>query len=141
VTTLVFNSAVYDALRGAIDFDTDTFYCMLVDGTYTPNQDTHGKRSDVTGEIAATGGYVAGGFAATVSLARDDTNNRVEVTLGGIEVAAATITARQAVYYKRRGGAASADELVACIDFGSNVVSTNASWSLSNSLLRFALPA
>jgi hypothetical protein len=40
------------------------------------------------------------------------------------------------VYYKSRGGASSADELVAYIDFGADITSTAGTWSLSASTLR-----
>ena len=66
----------------------------------------------------------------------DTTNNRVDITLGGASWTTATITARYAVYYKARGGASSADELVAVVDFGSDVTSTAATFTLSASTLR-----
>jgi hypothetical protein len=56
-------------------------------------------------------------------------------TLGGAAWPTSTITARTAVYYKSRGGAASADELVAVVDFGSDVVSTADTFTLSASTI------
>lgn len=135
MASLIYTSAIADAFKGSIDFDTDTFYCMLTTSSYAENKDTHTKRSDVTNEVAATGGYVAGGFVATVSVSTDTANDRVVLTLGGISVSSATITASKAVYYKRRGGASSADELVAVVDFGSPVVSTAGTWALTSTTL------
>jgi hypothetical protein len=40
------------------------------------------------------------------------------------------------VYYKRRGGAATADELIMVNDFGSDVSSTAATFTLNASTLR-----
>ncbi len=136
MASLIFNSAVRDVLTGAIDFDTDTFRAMLVTSSYVENKDTHTKRSDVTNEVAAGGGYSAGGQVVTVTVTKDTANDRLDVSLGGASWAASTITARKAVYYKRRGGAASADELVAVNDFGSDVTSTGATFTLSASTLR-----
>lgn len=110
MASIIYNSALYDALTGAIDFDTDTFKAMLVTSAYTPNKDTHTKRNQVTNEVGASGSYSAGGGTATVS--------------------------RGLVYYKSRGGASSADELVAFIDFGSDVTSTAGTFAVTASTLR-----
>jgi hypothetical protein len=135
MASIIYNSALDDAFRGNIDFDTDTFKAELVTSSYSPNKDTHTKRSDITNEVVGTG-YTAGGAAATVGVTKDTANDRIDISLGGISLPAATITARGAVYYKSRGGAASADELVAYIDFGSDVVSTAGTWALTASTLR-----
>lgn len=135
MASLIFNSGLYDALTGAIDFDTDTFKVMLVTAAYSPNKDTHTKRSNVTDEITGTG-YSAGGAAATVTVNNDTANDRQDVSLGSASWGGSTITARAAVYYKARGGASSADELVAYIDFGANITSTAGTFSLTASTLR-----
>jgi hypothetical protein len=135
MSSLIYNSALYDALTGAIDFDTDTFYALLVDGSYTPDQDTHLKRSDITHEVTGTG-YTAGGAAATVGVTKDNATNRISVALGATSWAASTISANGAVYYKHRGGADTADELVAFIDFGGTITSTSGTFSLTASELR-----
>lgn len=135
MSSLIYDSAPYDALTGAIDFDDDDFAVMLVTASYTPDQAAHTKRSDITDEVSGTG-YSAGGAAATVSVANDTGNHRTNVTLGGASWATATITARGAVYYKSRGGLASADELVAYIDFGGDISSTAGTFTLDASTLR-----
>ena len=135
MASLIFNSALRDEATGAIDFDTDTFKVMLVTSTYTPNKDTHTKRSDVTNEVAGTG-YSSGGTASTVTVSAVDTaNDRVTITFGAVSWASSTITARGAVYYKSRGGASSADELVAYDDFGSDIVSTGGTFDLAASVI------
>jgi hypothetical protein len=119
LASLIFNSALEDEAEGRIDFDTDTFKVMLVTSSYAPNKDTHTKRSDVTDEVSGTG-YAAGGEIVVVTGLIDLANDRFDISLGGGSWAAATFTARGAVYYKSRGGAASADELIAYNDFGSD---------------------
>jgi hypothetical protein len=103
---------------------------------YTPDKKLHTKRSDVTNEVAAGGGYTSGGAAATVTVTKDNPNNRVNISLGGNVWPAATITARGAVYYKSRGGASSGDELLAYIDFGTDIASTAAEFTLEASTIR-----
>lgn len=133
--SLIFNSAVRDEATGAVDFDTDTFYAMLVTSAYVPNKDTHTKRSDVTNEVVGTG-YAAGGIPVSVTVGAVDTvNDRVVVTFGAVSWPASTITARGANYYKRRGGLASADELVMHDDFGADVISTAGAFNLAASTI------
>lgn len=140
MASLIFDSALYDEARGNINYATDSFKVMLVTSTYAPNKATHTKRSDVTNEVSGTG-YAAGGQAGTVSVGTvDAANHRVDITLGGTTWTTASITARGAVYYKARGGAATADELVAYIDFGADVTSTAANFALTASTLRKTNP-
>lgn len=140
MASFIFNSSMYDEAKGSIDFDTDTFKVMLLTSTAAPNKDTWTKRSDVTNEVSGTG-YTAGGAAATVTVGAVDTaNDRVDVSLGGATWATSTITARYAVYYKSRGGASSADELVAVVDFTTDVTSTGSDFVLTASTYRKSNP-
>lgn len=136
MASLTFTSFLEDLARGAIDMDTDTFRVLLTTSAYTENKDTHLKRSDVTNEVTGTG-YTAGGVVTTISVTKDTVNDRLDITLGAVSWPSSTITARKAVYYKARGGAATADELVAVNDFGSDVTSTGATFSLAPSTVRF----
>lgn len=138
MASIVYNSALDDLIRGAIDFDTDSFKMLLVTSSYTPNKDTHTKRSDVTNEVAAGGGYSTGGEATTATVTKDNANDRVDISFSSVTWNSATITARGAVIYKSRGGAASADELVGYIDFGQDYTSTNGAFVVTISTpLRF----
>lgn len=134
--------AIGGPLTGSVDYDTDTFYVLLVTSTYTPNFDTHDYRDDITNEVAATGNYVAGGFSVTVTVGAFNTGtNKYTVTLGAKTIASSTITARGAVYYKRRGGLSSADELIGFNDFGSDVISTAGDFVISASTFDVELNA
>jgi hypothetical protein len=136
MASLIYNSAIFDASTGAIDFDTDTFKMMLVTSSYTAAK-THTKRNAVTNEVSGTG-YTAGGNAAAATVTKDDTNSRVDITFAITSWTTATITARAGVIYKSRGGASSADELVGYVDFGSDVSSTAGTFSVTiTSPLRF----
>lgn len=135
MASIIYNSFLDDVFRGNIDCDTDTFYVLLVTSSYTEDKDVHDKRDDVTNEVSGTG-YTAGGVAVTVTVTKDTVNDRIDVSLGSASWASSTITARKAVYYKRRGGAASADELVAVNDFGSDVITTAGTFTLNASTVR-----
>lgn len=134
MASLIYNSAVDDMARGAIDFDTDTFKVMLVTSSYTPNKDTHDKRDDVTNEASGTG-YTSGGATSACTVTKDTANDRVTLQFASVSWASSTITARGAVIYKSRGGASSADELVAYNDFGADVSTTAGTFSIAASTI------
>ena len=134
MASLIFNSAIDDMARNNIDFDTNTFKAMLVTSSYTANKDTHDKRDDVTNEASGTG-YTAGGATSTVTVTKDTANDKVTIQFGAVSWATSTITARGCVYYKSRGGASSADELVAYNDFGSDVSSSGGTFSVAASTI------
>jgi hypothetical protein len=134
MASLIYNSAVDDMAKGAIDFDTDTFKVLLVTSSYTPNKDTHDRRDDVTNQVTGTG-YTAGGATCTVTVTKDTANDKVVVSLGAVSWSSSTITARAAVYYKARGGASSADELVAYNDFGSDISTTGGTFAIAASTI------
>lgn len=139
MASLIYDRALELFARGSIDFDTDTFKVMLTTSAYTEDKAAHDFRNDVTNEVSGTG-YTAGGAAATVTVALDTVNHRVDITLGGATWPSSTITARKAVYYKSRGGASTADELIAVIDFGSDVISSGGTFTLNASTLRISNP-
>jgi len=135
MASLIYNSAIDDMARNNIDFDTNTFKAMLVTSSYTPNKDTHDKRDDVTNEVAATGGYTAGGVTTACTVTKDTANDRVTLQFAAVSWATSTITARALVIYKSTGGAASTDALVAYNDFGSDVSSTAGTFSVAASTI------
>jgi hypothetical protein len=123
MASVIFNSFLDDLARGNVDLDTDTFWMMLATSSYVPDKDAHLKRSDVTNESSGTG-YTSGGKVVTVTVTKDTTNDRLDVTFSSPSWASSSISAAWGIIYKRRGGLASADELVCAIDFGGTVTST-----------------
>jgi hypothetical protein len=134
MASLIYNSAIDEMARGDIDFDTNTFKAMLVTSTYSPNKDTHDFRDDVTNEVTGTG-YTAGGVTTACTVTKDTANDKVTLSFAAVSWATSTITARALVIYKSRGGASSADELVAYNDFGSDVSSSGGTFSVAASTI------
>jgi hypothetical protein len=134
MASLIFNSFHEDLAKGNVDMDTDTFKMMLVTDSYTPNKDTHADRADVTNEVAASGGYTAGGKTVTCTVARDNTNDRTTLTFAAESWASSTITAAAAVVYKSTGTAAN-DLLVFYNDFGGDVTTSNTTFSVGSSVI------
>lgn len=136
MASLIYNSFFDDVVRGAIDCDTDTFKVMALGAAYAENKDTHTKRSDLSNEVSGAG-YTAGGAVVTVTVTKDTANDRIDISLGGASWPASTISgAQKFVYYKSRGGAATADELVAVIDNGTPVSTSNGTLQLNASTIR-----
>lgn len=135
MASLVFNKALEAWAKGLIDFDSDTFKVMLTTSAYAEDKGAHDFRNDVTNEVIGQG-YTAGGNSVSVSVTLDAANNRIDITLGGTTWPSSTITARKAVYYKSRGGAPSADEVIAVNDFGEDKVSASGAFTLNASTLR-----
>ncbi len=95
----------------------DSYRAILLGPTYEFVH-SHAKRSALTAfEIAATGGYATGGVATTLSHAVD-ANGLYVLNLGGVSLGTGPVTARWVAYVRWRGGAASADEVVALLDLG-----------------------
>jgi hypothetical protein len=112
---------------GTIDFANDGFAVMLVDERYVADKD-HRTVGDINGEVRDAVGYA--NQPARVTVNADAQRNRVEIVLGEAEWLRATIRAAGAIYHKTDG------RLVAFIDFGGNVASTNGQFLLTPSVLR-----
>ena len=132
MASFVYNSVLTDLVNGDLDFAVDTFKLMLVGVGYTASKDGHDKRNDVSTEITGTG-YTAGGNA-TICTITNDTNKKI-ITFSSVSWPSATFTAAGGVIYKSRGGASSADELIAYLDFSGEVVSTGGTFSVSTSVI------
>ena len=135
MASVIYNSALLEAITGQIDFEQHDFAVMLCTDSYTPDKDSHTRRSDVTNEVTGDG-YSQGGAFVSVTTNADNDNDRVDVSLGEAEWPNSTITARYAIYYRVSEIDPSADNLIAAIDFGSDITSTNGTFALGESTLR-----
>ncbi len=130
MASIIYNSFWNDLFHANFDLDTVTVKVELVTSAYAENKDTHTKRSDITNEVTGTG-YTAGGTTVAATLALDTATDKMTLTLASTTWPASTITARKAIYYVSRGGAASADELICVDDFGSDVATTASTFTLN----------
>lgn len=117
-----FGNGLHHLANGAVDWDTDTIKITLHTATYTPNQDTDDFYNDATNELATASGYTSGGITLTSATRTYDSATNEE-RLDAADVTwnfSGSVTFRYAVIRKARGGASSADEIIAWGDFGSN---------------------
>jgi hypothetical protein len=114
-----YGPGVGHVLNGAVDWDTDTIKVSLHTSTYTPDQDADDFFNDATNELSG-GGYSA---QTLLNATRGYTGATNTHKLDADDVAfsfSASKTFRYAVIRKARGGAASADELIGYVDFGTD---------------------
>lgn len=75
MTVRAYAAYTLDMLNGRHDLPGGTYKGMLLTSSYTPNYDTHTRRSDLTNELSATN-YTAGGNAlTTVATTRTKAND------------------------------------------------------------------
>ena len=101
----------------ALDMDNDTFKCMLVTASYSPNLETHTNKSDVTNEVSGTG-YTAGGETLTsvAMTSSSDGTGTIKWDADDVSWANSTLSAvRAGVIYD---DTVTDDRLIAYIDFG-----------------------
>ena len=129
MASLIYDSYMSDLAAGNITPGTNTFYVMLVTSAYTPNKATNTRRSNVTNEVTATG-YTAGGAVSVVTNSLDTVLNKQTVLFGDvIWTITGALTARAGVVYRSLGGLASADPLVAYVDFLADATCTNSTFT------------
>lgn len=122
-----------------VDWVGDTVKVMLTTSTYTPNQDTHDFKDDVTNEVSSTG-YTAGGASlASKAATYDAASNTVRLDADDVTWSSVTFTARYAVIYKDTGTAATSP-LLGWVDFGADQspagVNFTISWDATDGVLR-----
>jgi hypothetical protein len=102
-------------LKGTFDFDVDTFYMALYTANATLNADTTAYTP--TGEVPASGTYVAGGQIVTIAAAPASGGGVAYINFNNVSWNAA-LTARAALIYKPGDNGA-----VCVLDFGSDKTS------------------
>ena len=105
--------------RGDIGLVRDSINATLHTTTYTPDLDTHDFFNDATNELGTASGYTAGGVAlSNKALSYDAASDEVRWDFDDPTwTFTAGVTFRYLVLRKARGGAASADELLAVISW------------------------
>lgn len=124
MASIVYSSFPLDVINGNCN-TTHTYKGMLVTSGYTEDRNAHTKRSSITNEVTGTG-YTAGGVAINMTATLDTASTPPKLTISTSAAVwpSSTITARKLVIYRSRGGAAAVDELVCCVDNGTDLVSS-----------------
>ncbi|GAA2436201.1 hypothetical protein [Mycolicibacterium llatzerense] len=114
-----------------IDIDSDTLKVMLCTSSYTPDQDAHRYKSDITNEVTGTG-YTAGGVTVTpVTVSYDSATNKLSFSSTSNPTwTTSTITARYAILYDSTPATDATRPLILYVDFGADISSTAATFSV-----------
>jgi len=139
MASIIYDSFLSDVFAGNCT-TASTYKAMLVTSAYTEDRGAHSKRSSVTSEVAATGGYTAGGVTLTLAASLNTTTHVLTLTIPTVSWTSSTITARKLIIYKSTGTAAT-DNLVACVDNGADLVSTASTMTWNASTWTLPLPA
>ena len=107
----------------------DTIKCMLCTSTYTPNQDTHDFKNDITNEVSGAG-YTATG-ETLANQAVSITTRVTKFDADDVQWASSTITARYAVLYDATPGSDATRPLILYVDFGEDKVSDNGTFKIA----------
>jgi hypothetical protein len=104
---------------------------MFCTSSYVPDSKAHINKSDITGEVAASGGYVAGGFALShKTVSYDSVNDKTILDADDLELMNVTINGvRTIVIYDDTGNPATSS-LIGYIDLGVDRGVTNGYFGL-----------
>jgi hypothetical protein len=130
VTAFWYGLAFRALANKEIDLDDGNVKVALCTNAYTPDQDAHDYFDDITGEVAAGGGYTAGGETlGTPAVAYDGPSNTLSFDGDDVVWAASTITARYAVVYYNTG-VAGTSPLLCYVDFGADFSSSGGNFTI-----------
>jgi hypothetical protein len=133
MSSVLYNSCILGMARAQINFEADRFGVMLLSSSYIPDRSGDTHQSDAQEYEVKGEGYRA--QRASVAIIKD--NTALDISLGGVRWMNATISARYAAYFHDNGNPTE-NELIACVDFDEDVVSTKGTFALSESLIRIA---
>jgi len=141
MASVIYDSFLSDVFAGNCT-TASTYKGMLVTSAYTEDRGAHSKRSSVTSEVAATGGYTAGGVTLALTASLNTTTHILTLTIPTATWASSTITARKLIVYRSTGTAAN-DNLVCCVDNGADLISSSSTmiWNASTWTLPLPAPA
>ena len=129
VTAKIFGKFFLSALNKELDLDTDTIKAMLVTSSWTPDQDSHQYKSDVTNEVVGTG-YTATGQALTgVAVTYSAGTNTIKIDANDPSWPTSTLTARYLVYYVSTPATDATRPLISYVDFGADVTTTSGTFT------------
>ena len=140
MASIIYDSFLSDVFAGNCN-TSHSYTAMLVTSSYAEDRGAHSKRSSVTANEASGTGYTSGGASVTLSASLNTTTHKLTLTIGAVSWPSSSITARKLIIYRARGGAPSADELVACIDNSADLVSSSSTMTWNSSTWEIPLPA
>lgn len=117
--------------NGEINLSSHTLKLMLTTASYTPDQDVHRYKSDVTNEITGTGYTAGGATVGSITTAYDASTNKMTIDGADVSWPSSTISnARWGVLYDSTPATDATRPLIGYVDFGATVSSVSATFSV-----------
>jgi hypothetical protein len=130
VSAYWYGGALLSSMNKEADWDSDTIKCLLATSSYTPNQDSHRYKSDISGEVSGTG-YTAGGVTlATPTQSYTGSTNVWALDAGDAQWTGASFTARYAVVYDATPATDATRPLLCYVDFGGDQTVNGANFTV-----------
>lgn len=107
-----------------VDLLDDAIKCMLTTSTYTPAQDTHDYKNDVTNEVSGAGYTATGVTLANDTFSYNAGTNTYTYDADDAVWAGSTITARRAVVYDSTPGTDATRPLICYQSSDADIVSS-----------------
>jgi len=130
VTAYWYGLAFTAAFNKEIDLDDDNVKVMMTTDSYTPNQDTHNYKDDVTNEVVGTGYTAGGSVLQTPTVAYATATNVWNFDADNPVWGSSSITARRAVVYYNTG-TDSTSALIMYVDFGEDKTSADGDFTIN----------
>lgn len=129
VTAKYYSLFFKSAFNKEIDLDSDVIKVMLCTSAYSPNQDTHQYKNQVTNEVSGTG-YTAGGATISgISVNYNASTNTLSFDGADVSWTGATLIGanapRYAVIYDSTPATDATRPLIGYIDFGDDSYAPN----------------
>ena len=131
VTAKWFGKAFLSLLNKEADLNSDVIKVMLCTSSYTPDQDTHDYKDDVTNEVSGAGYTEGGATLGSVTVTYTAGTNVIMFDAADTTWSSATITARYAVVYDSTPATDGTRPLLLYVDFGEDVTSTGGNFTIT----------
>lgn len=122
MTVKWYGKGLLACMKNDVDLETADLYFSLHTSTYAVDLDADDFFNDATNELTTATGYTAGGAqVGAQTLSYDAASDQVRLDIDDISwTFTASKTWRYGVLYNKRGGASSADELIALVNWGTD---------------------
>lgn len=127
----MYSSLISKAFNGEINWATNEIKVMLCTASYTPDQDTHDYKNDVTNEVANGNGYTTGGITLTnKTMTYDADTNTWILDADDIAWEDSNMTARYAVIYNNTPATDAEKPLLGYVDFEVDKISSDGTFNI-----------
>lgn len=117
-----------------IDWNSDTIKAMMTTASYTPNQDTHDYKDDVTNEVSGTGYSAGGATLANCTITYTGATNKLKLDADDASWSSSTITlpiSGSVIVYDSSPGSDSTRPLVCYMTTDTAVASTAGTFTVA----------